>query len=166
MEFFVKYAYVFIIAIFVIVLCLIYSERLIAKKNDSYNLLMNILIVAIMSIIILSTLLYSFNPNNNSFFLRMFNTMASRNMLMFYGCVLYILYLNNTESFDNNYVHEMAAKVNLGKYIDKPFARKLDLGKYVSNRTVAIVMLFATVFVTAKSLHETTIYRCGLTAPK
>ncbi len=163
MEIFVKYAYVFIIAIFGLVIFLIFSERIFKiKDNNRYNLFMNFAIIGLVSIIILSTLINSYNistdwdPNysisgsitsSSSFYVKMFNTIASKNMILFYGCVLYILYLNNTESFDNDFPH--------------PMMDKIGLGKYLSNRSVGLIMLLTTIFVTARALHSSTTHSCG-----
>ncbi len=151
MDFFVKYAYIIIIGMFALILILIYSERMLGIKDNSYNLIMNLVIVVLMAGIIISTLLNAYNIGNAdpnvSTFVQIFNSLASKQMILFYGCVLYILFLSNTVQYNNNFSHPIFAKIGLGNWI--------------SNRMVAVALLFGTVFITAKNIHTSTIRSCG-----
>jgi len=151
MHLLVKYAYVIIIAMFAFIMFLVFSERIFTIQNPSYNLYSNLVIVAIFSVLILSTLFNAYAVNTDNVQIgtitHIFNSLASKNMIMFYGCVLYVLYISNTELYDNNYSHSIFSKIGLGKYI--------------SNRTYGVIMLLATVFITAKAIHSSTIHGCG-----
>lgn len=145
-NFIVTYSYIVLLSIFVVVLVLVYSERLLSIKHESYNLFANILIVFFMSIIILSTLINSFGFNtteDSSTFVRIFNTLASKNLIILFASSVYILYISNSEAYDNNFVN--------------PIMDKIKLGPYISNRTVGMLMMFGTILITARSVHASTM---------
>jgi hypothetical protein len=135
-------------------MALIYIERFMTNVNvrgEGFNLGVNILITTAISIIIISTMIVAFARDDNkegfNTFVQIFNTIASKNLIAILALVFYILFMTNTEKYDNNFNH--------------PIMDKIGLGKIISNRTLCTIMMFISIFMTSMTIHKNTMNACS-----
>lgn len=136
-----------LILIVAAIIFLLYSQRLFNITNQYYSTGVAIFIIAIVSIIMLSTFLNILNITDNEYvknFNSIFNSPGSRSFFAVLILVLFIMFLYELPIYDNNDPNYMSDKLMFG------------YNKYFSNRTVGLLLMFSFTIVTGYIIHSTT----------
>jgi hypothetical protein len=136
-----------LIFIVIAVVFLLYSQRLFNITNQYYSTGVAVLIIAIASIIMLSTFLHILNITDNanvSNFNNVFNSPGSRSFFAIIVLVLFIMFLYEVPIYSNNDPHLASDKLMFGH------------NSIFSNRTVGMILLFTFTIVTGYTVYSTT----------
>lgn len=136
-----------LILITIVIITLIYSQRLFNINNPHYNTLISCFLMAIMSIIILSTFLNvlkitdSQHVNN---FNEIFNSPGSRNYFAVFVLLLFIMFVYELPVYDNNNPHVLIDKLTFGH------------NKFISNKLLGLLLIISFCITTGYVIHSTT----------
>lgn len=138
--------------IVIIIFITIYSQRILNIKSNYYSLFSTIIILSVISLIIASTFLHMLNiklkhEKYNSYvenFNHIFNSAGSRNFLLIFSFLLFVMFVYESPEFDNENPHFMTDKFMFG------------YNGILSNRTYGLLLLIFFGLATAYTVYVTT----------
>lgn len=139
--------YLILIFLVIAVFFAIYSQRLFNIHSGYYNLFIIIIILGLISIVLTSTVVHNFKLNRNEFleyFSNIFNSTSSRNFLILFSFLLFVMFIYETAEYNNNHAHHLIDKVFFGH------------NNYISNRTYGLLLIIIFGIYTGYSIYITT----------
>lgn len=125
-------SFIWLIVIVIVVFVLIYSQRFLEITSGYYNFFVVISILIITSIVLLSTLAHNLEFNNHQsleYLSYTFNSVSSRNFLLVFSYLLFVMYIYESLEYDNNEPYWIIDKISFGH------------NNYISNRTYGLLLI-------------------------
>lgn len=139
--------YIILILLVIGIFVIIYSQRLLGIRSGYYNLFVILILLAMISVVISSTLVHNFDFNRNEYleyFNHLFNSTPSRNFLLLFSYLLFVMFIYETAEYANNNKYEPLDKVLIGN------------NKFLSNRTYGLILIIIFGTYTGYSIYVTT----------
>lgn len=139
--------YFILILLVIAIFFAIYSQRIFGIKSGYYNLFIVIVVMGLMSIVIASTIIHNFDLGRNAFLEYLndtFNSPSSRNFLIIFSFLLFVMFIYETAQYDNNDPQNLTDKLLLGH------------NEYISNRFWGLMLIIIFGIYTAYSIYITT----------
>lgn len=136
-----------LILIFILLVFMIFSQRIFNINSQYYILIATLVITLTMSFIIFSILSTDTKLVNNTFlkFINsIFDNPSSRNFLSIVSLILFVILVYELTDYDNNKPHYLLDKIMFGH------------NNYISNRTGGIMIIFVFSLLIAYTVMTTT----------
>ena len=139
-----------LIAIFTIVMIILYSQRIFHIRSTYYTVFITIIYLILTSIILTSTFLQNFHlghPKADTYlriFKNMFNSPGSKNFMMVFGIALFVFYMYEVPDYSNNRPDSLTDTVTFG------------YNRLISNRLCGILTILLVVIFTSYAVATTT----------
>jgi len=137
---------ILILLVFAIFLVL-YSQRILNITNGYYNLFVTSIILFLISVVLISTIIHNFKFTRNEYLEYLsdtFNSTPSRNFLILFSFLLFIMFVYETEQYNNNEPYTLLDTITFGH------------NNYVSNRFYGLMLIIIFGTYTAYSIYVTT----------
>jgi len=136
-----------LILIMLVVIFVLYSQRLFGIENTYYTTFVACFMVAVISIVILSTFLSVLAMTDNQHvknFNNIFNSPGSKNFFAVIVLLLFVMFVYELPMYDSRQPHSILDRIMFG------------YNRYFSNKTIGLVLIFGFAITTAYFIHSTT----------
>lgn len=139
--------YVILIILVIAIFALIYSQRIMGIHSGYYNLFVIMIILVIISLIIASTVVHNFKLTRNEYLeylSHMFNSTASRNFLIVFSFLLFVMFIYEAAEYENNHRHALTDKILFSH------------NTFLSNRLYGLLLIIIFGIYTGYTIYMTT----------
>lgn len=140
-------SFYWLIIIVLIVFVLIYSQRFLGITSGYYNFFVVISILIITTLVLMSTLAHNLeltNHKNLEYLSYTFNSVSSRNFLLVFSYLLFVMYIYESLEYDNSESHHIVNTLAFGH------------NNYISNRTYGLLLILVFGLYVAYTIYITT----------
>jgi len=139
--------YIILIMLVIAIFVLIYSQRILGIHSGYYNLVIIVIILIIISLIMASTIVHNFQLTHNEYLeylSHMFNSTSSRNFLIIFSFLLFVMFIYESAEYENNHRHALTDKIFFGH------------NTFLSNRLYGLLLIIIFGIYTGYTIYMTT----------